>query len=170
MQSMLVRIRCRPSPARVRSASMRTPVELGAVFREQGLKVTPQRQLLFRLLHGNATHPTAEALFGAASELMPGISLRTVYQTLNDLTAMGELQMLTLGPGSARFDPNVADHHHVVCEGCGDVRDVYVAGIGGLSVQGQPGFQARAARIVFHGACERCDPSLVHDIPITSTH
>ena len=104
---------------------MRHPAELTAAFRARGLKLTPQRQLLFRLLHDNSTHPSAEALFAAASAQMPGISLRTVYQTLNDLVAMGELQQLHLDPGSARFDPNVGDHHHVVCDVCGDVRDVY---------------------------------------------
>ena len=71
---------------------MRSPDQLTVAFRNAGLKVTPQRQLLFRLLHNNSAHPTAESLFVAASAEMPGISLRTVYQTLTDLTDMGELQ------------------------------------------------------------------------------
>ena len=55
---------------------------------------------------------------------MPSISLRTVYQTLNDLAEMGEIQALDLGTGSTRFDPNIDEHHHLVCERCGLVRDV----------------------------------------------
>ena len=62
-----------------------------------GLKVTPQRQLLFRCSHGNTSHPTAEALYTRREPVMPGISLRTVYQTLTDLAAMGELQSLSSG-------------------------------------------------------------------------
>ncbi|MCU1500757.1 MAG: perR, partial [Ilumatobacteraceae bacterium] len=108
---------------------MRSPAELTTAFRERGLKVTPQRQLLFRLLHDNATHPTADALFANAAELMPGISLRTVYQTLNDLAAMGELQTVRVDAGSTRFDPNVAQHHHLRCDECGDLHDVYVDGL-----------------------------------------
>ncbi len=42
---------------------MRTPAELTDAFRAQGWKVTPQRQLLFGLLHDNVTHPSADALF-----------------------------------------------------------------------------------------------------------
>ena len=64
---------------------MRSPTDLATVFRDRGMKLTPQRQLLFRLLHENEAHPSAEALFAVASEQMPGISLRTVYQTLTDL-------------------------------------------------------------------------------------
>ena len=54
-------------------------------------------QLIFSLLHDNTTHPTADALYATASHKMPGISLRTVYQTLNELAEMGELQTIDLG-------------------------------------------------------------------------
>jgi Fe2+ or Zn2+ uptake regulation protein len=135
---------------------MRSPAELTAAFRAQGLKVTPQRQLLFRLLHDNVGHPTAEQLFAVASDQMPGISLRTVYQTLTDLTAMGELQSFDFGTGATRFDPNVGAHHHVVCGVCGQVCDVYVAGTADLQVEGLDGFAVDRSDIVFHGTCARC--------------
>ncbi|MDO8364685.1 MAG: Fur family transcriptional regulator [Actinomycetota bacterium] len=135
---------------------MRTPTELTTAFRERGLKVTPQRQLLFRLLHANPTHPTAEALFATASEQMPGISLRTVYQTLNDLAAMGELRVLLFAGGSTRFDPNVSDHHHAQCDRCGELHDVYVDRLEALTVAGFDGFVAERASIVFSGLCAAC--------------
>jgi Fe2+ or Zn2+ uptake regulation protein len=135
---------------------MRSPTELSTAFRASGLKVTPQRQLLFRLLHDNTTHPTAESLFAVASEQMPGISLRTVYQTLTDLTAMGELQSFDFGSGPARFDPNVGSHHHIVCRVCNEVADVYVDGASDLDVAGLNGFAIDRSDIVFHGVCANC--------------
>ena len=135
---------------------MKSPTELTEAFRANGLKVTPQRQLLFRLMHGNTTHPTAEALFSDASVQMPGISLRTVYQTLTDLASMGELRLIDVGGGAVRFDPNVDDHHHVVCELCGDVRDVYVADSQNLSIDGLDGFAIDSTSILFHGSCAKC--------------
>jgi Fe2+ or Zn2+ uptake regulation protein len=135
---------------------MRSPAELTDAFRSAGLKITPQRQLLFRLLHHTAAHPSAEALHVAASAEMPGISLRTVYQTLSDLVAMGELQQLQLDAGSARFDPNVDDHHHLVCHACGTVRDVYVDGVDVATVTGLDGFEVVSTNIVFRGTCASC--------------
>lgn len=135
---------------------MKSPTELAAAFRADGLKVTPQRQLLFRLLADNDEHPTAEVLYARASELMPGISLRTVYGTLADLAAMGEIRSITLGGGAARFDPNVEDHHHVVCDRCGAVGDVYVEGTDALSVTGLAGFTTTDTAIVFRGTCATC--------------
>ena len=135
---------------------VRSPAELTDIFRANSLKVTPQRQLLFRLMHGNEGHPTADALFARASEQMPGISLRPVSQTLTDLAAMGELRSLDLGTGATRFDPNTDDHHHVVCDRCGDVRDVYVSGTECLPVDGLGGFEVRETSILFKGVCPRC--------------
>ena len=137
---------------------MRSPAELTEAFRASGLKVTPQRQLIFRLLDGNTGHPTADRLFAEASDLMPGISLRTVYQTLNDLAAMGELGQVAIGGGATRFDPNTDDHHHVVCSSCGAVRDVYVDGTDQLAIEGLDGFAATSTSIVFHGECTECAP------------
>ena len=134
---------------------MRNPAELTSAFRARGLKVTPQRQLLFRLLHGNTAHPSAEALFALAHAEMPGISLRTVYQTLTDLAAMGELESLSLG-GATRFDPNTDPHHHAQCSRCGALHDVYVEQLGCLEVRGLDGFTPNGATIVFSGLCAAC--------------
>src|SRR5262245_46089168 len=99
--------------------------QLTAAFRERGLRVTPQRQAIFRLLHGVDSHPTVESLYEAARAQMPTISRKTVYQTVHDLEAMGEVHVLDVGTGTIRVDPNVEDaHHHLVCTNCGTVRDV----------------------------------------------
>jgi len=145
------------STSRDNFADMRTPAELTKAFRARGLKITPQRQCIFRILHGNAAHPTAEAVYATAAGEMPSISLRTVYQTLNDLAAMGELQHLDLGTGSFRFDPNLDDHDHLVCEGCGLVRDVNLD-TSALAVAPDvlDGFAVRAVDVVFRGHCPTC--------------
>jgi Fe2+ or Zn2+ uptake regulation protein len=109
-------------------------------------------------LYGNEAHPTAEAVHRVASAQMPAISLKTVYQTLNDLAAMGELSMLDVGTGSARFDPNIeTSHHHLVCERCGKVRDLH-ASFGDLVVPDaqRQGFTIGTAEIVFRGVCDSC--------------
>ncbi|MHB8670107.1 MAG: Fur family transcriptional regulator [Acidimicrobiales bacterium] len=137
---------------------MRSPTELTRLFRDRGLKVTPQRQCIFRLLHANSAHPTAESVYLAARAEMPTISLRTVYGTLHDLAAMGEVRELDLGTGAARFDPNVEHtHHHLVCGDCGRVRDLH-ADYPGLSVPGPQlqGFRVGVAEVIFRGKCAEC--------------
>ncbi len=141
---------------------MRTPEELATWFRYRGLKVTPQRELLFRLVYGNQAHPTAEAVHAEARQIMPTMSLKTVYQTLNDLTDMGELLQLDFGTGSSRFDPNVDDHHHLVCTSCGKVRDLF-ATFSDLDVPpgDRQGFEVEEAEVVFRGVCAACRATAV---------
>ncbi len=136
---------------------MRSPDELTAAFRERGLRVTPQRQAIFGVLYGSERHPTAEWVHEAVRVDLPTVSLKTVYQTLNDLAAMGELHQLHLGPGSARFDPNDAPHHHLVCESCGAVVDLH-ADFTNLQVpEGLGhGFLVSSTEIVFRGRCAEC--------------
>ena len=135
---------------------MRSPAELTLLFRERGLKVTPQRQCIFRVLDGNDVHPTAESVYAAAAAEMPTISLRTVYSTLNDLAAMGEIQQLDLGTGSARFDPNTDGHHHLVCTRCGKVRDVYGSARVRVPDEQLDGFTVDTTEVVLRGLCDRC--------------
>jgi Fe2+ or Zn2+ uptake regulation protein len=136
---------------------MRTIDELTTLFRERGLKITPQRELIFRLLQGNATHPTAETVYLQAVEVMPMISLKTVYQVLNDLRGLGEIQSIEVGTGALRFDPNNSEHHHLVCQGCGDVRDVHLDTTELSLSRGQrQGFSVEGVDVTFRGLCTTC--------------
>jgi Fe2+ or Zn2+ uptake regulation protein len=131
---------------------------LTTIFREQGLRVTPQRQAIFRLLEGDLSHPTVESLFDRARTDMPTISLKTVYQTVHDLEALGEVRVLDLGTGSVRVDPNVEDdHHHLLCTTCGRVRDVPVE-FDGLNVplRFRRDFTVDDVQVIFRGHCNHC--------------
>ncbi|MDA8058423.1 MAG: Fur family transcriptional regulator [Actinomycetota bacterium] len=146
---------------------MQTPEELTARFRATGRKVTAQRQCVFRVLQGDESHPSAEAVHAAARRQVETISLKTVYQTLHDLTELGEIAALDIGTGMVRFDPNVEEpHHHLVCRVCGKVSDL-VVDFPELSVpeRAAQGFELGAPEVVFRGRCPECrsrstDPSV----------
>jgi Fe2+ or Zn2+ uptake regulation protein len=137
---------------------MKTVEELTQRFRAEGLRVTPQRQAIFRLLHGNAEHPTVESIYESARSEMPTISLKTVYQTVHDLETMGEVALLDVGTGSVRVDPNVEHaHHHLICTRCGRVRDVLVD-VGTLRIPARErrGFTVADVEVHFRGVCDEC--------------
>jgi Fur family transcriptional regulator, stress-responsive regulator len=142
---------------------MRTVDQLTETFRDQGLRVTPQRQCIFRLLQGHDGHPTVEALYESARVEMPTISLKTVYQTVHDLADMGEVSLLDLGTGSVRVDPNVEEaHHHLICVRCGKVRDLLVD-VSELRppARHRHGFTVSSVEVNFRGVCEECAPAPV---------
>lgn len=137
---------------------MRTPDELTELFRASGRKVTAQRQCIFRVLWGNVSHPSAEAVYEVARQEMETISLKTVYQTLYELVDLGEVAVMDVGTGAVRFDPNVdGEHHHLVCRSCGKVRDLYVE-FAELSVPPghAQGYEVGSAEVIFRGLCGGC--------------
>ncbi len=128
------------------------------MFRSRGLRVTPQRHAIFRVLTDATYHYTAEGVYAAVCTELPMISLRTVYQTLNDLSAIGELSALNLGTGSTRFDPNVDPHHHLVCDGCGAIEDLPNEFPGVLlPTYVAERFTVSSTEIVFRGRCANCE-------------
>ncbi|HEV3452696.1 MAG TPA: Fur family transcriptional regulator [Acidimicrobiia bacterium] len=142
---------------------MRTVEELTERFREHGFRVTPQRQAIFGLLQGDASHPTVEALHERARTAMPTISLKTVYQTVHDLEEMGEVELIHLGTGSVRVDPNVESaHHHLICTVCGSVHDVLVDVRDlRLPARDRRGFTVAEVEVHFRGICADCAPATV---------
>ena len=121
--------------------------------------MTPQRECIFRVLHGNPRHPTAESVYAQTRRQMPMMSLKTVYQTLHDLADMGEIHQLDLGTGSSRFDPNVDnEHHHLVCTRCGTVLDLSVPIDVSIPAAEQNGFAIASTEVIFRGLCADCGP------------
>ncbi len=94
--------------------------------RERGLAITPQRLAIIRALLSSAQHPTADAVYETVRQEHPYISRATVHRTLEVLCDAGEARKVTLLHDSARYDGNVAPHHHVVCVRCHRIADVSI--------------------------------------------
>lgn len=90
-----------------------------------GLRPTRQRLALGRLLFdGPDRHVTAEQLHAEAREDRISVSLATVYNTLNQLTAAGLLREVVVEPGRSIFDTNTSAHHHFYHECTGELQDI----------------------------------------------
>jgi Fur family ferric uptake transcriptional regulator len=125
----------------------------------RGWRITPQRRSVLRALEGEQVHLSAEQVLAAARRVVPEVSLATVYNTLNELTEMGEISEVRLADGTTRYDPKVGpDHHHLVCEGCGLIVDVEPLGVEGLAlpVAQRFGMTVETVEVVFRGHCSNC--------------
>lgn len=72
-----------------RATAAEADARLVARLRGGGLRVTPQRLALHRLLADRPRHVTAEALLREASTDLPGLALPTVYSTLELFAELG---------------------------------------------------------------------------------
>ena len=125
-----------------------------------GQRFTEQRAAVFRFLSGTESHPTADEVFHHVRAQRPGISLATVYKSLEALVGCGLASKLTYGDGSARYDGRTDPHHHIRCLSCGRVSDV-----AGRDPEAETrwmetraaGFRVVGYRLVLVGYCDECD-------------
>jgi Fur family ferric uptake transcriptional regulator len=128
-------------------------------LRERGWRVTAQRRAVAEAIAAGNLHLSADEVHHRARQAIPEISLATVYNTLNELVAMGELLKVQVASGPVRYDPNTAtDHHHLVCTECDTLYDVFPTGVEGvaLSADEQRGFIIDQVDITFRGRCPSC--------------
>jgi len=137
---------------------MTTAQEVESALRARGLRVTPQRSLVYRLVREmGAEHPSAEAIHIRATRVMPSLSLRTVYAILSELEEIKAIRAIDVGTGSRRFCVNPRRHHHLVCQRCGKITDVFVdVGPLELSPEQRRGFVVTGYDVVFRGLCAEC--------------
>ena len=119
--------------------------------------MTPQRQLIYSLLADDPSHPTVEAVHEAVVAVLPAVSLKTVYQALHDLEAIGDIRLVRVGNGPLRVDTKRERHAHLRCTGCGRVHDVDVDTSGlVLRAPQRRGFTVDGAEVTFTGRCPAC--------------
>ena len=93
-----------------------------ATLREQGYRLTPQRNLIWEVLRGAGRHVTAEEVAAEVQRTLPDVNVSTVYRTLELLVSL-DLVVETRLEGAASYyevSPEPT-HHHFVCTRCGMV-------------------------------------------------
>src|SRR3954466_1374896 len=97
---------------------------LSAALRDAGHRVTSQRLVLYRVLGELGRHASAEEIARVSSERLPGLSLPTVYATLQLFESLGLARRGDAGGPAALFDPRTDPHAHFACRRCGRVSDL----------------------------------------------
>ena len=121
---------------------------------ESGLRSTPQREIIYRILLSQRDHPTAEEVFSRVKSELPGTSLATVYNGLEALVSCGLVKQVNLERGASRYCPNLKEHAHFHDLHNGRVFDIdlppdLTARLRSLLPSG---CQATAIEINFHGS------------------
>jgi len=132
-----------------------------------GQRFTEQRAAVFRYLAHTDVHPTADEVFLSVRRDLPGISLATVYKSLETLVGCGLAVKLTYADNSARYDGRTDPHHHARCVVCDRVMDL----TGDISDSelhslGTSGFTVTGYRLELSGYCSECRLSEVGPEPV----
>jgi len=126
---------------------------------DHGLRLTPQREVLLRVLSTAMGHPTADEMVQRVRKVLPTVSHATVYRNLQELVREGLIRTLEVAGTAVQFELNPDDHHHFVCRRCGDVWDVYLSSLDVRINRRRTalnGFQVDRRDVQLHGVCAGC--------------
>jgi Fur family peroxide stress response transcriptional regulator len=120
---------------------------------DAGLRPTPQRELVYRLILEKRNHPTADELFARVKAQMPTMSLATVYNCLETLVQCGLVRQVNFERAPTRYCPNLHEHAHFHDETTGEVHDIDVPAelITRLRALLPAGYDASAVELSFRG-------------------
>ena len=127
-------------------------------FRQNGLRITPQRRVILELLANDDSHPTAEQVYQRILSVMPDVSRTTVYNTFRELSDLGELTPVhDLSEGGQRYDTNDEEHHHLYCVRCHTLIDIDHDFKGlSLAPEERSSYRILSRQVTFSGVCPDC--------------
>ena len=100
------------------------PAEIEIPEEISGLRMTRQRQEVYRTLLQQRNHPTANDVFMRVKDRLPQISLATVYNCLEALVQHGIIRQVNFDRESSRYCPNLSEHGHFHDAATGVIHDV----------------------------------------------
>ena len=123
-----------------------------------GLRCTPQRYAVMAFLMECNRHPTAAEIFEAVNRLDPRSSKATTYNNLRDLVEAGLVREVAVEGRAARFDAKGMQHHHFICDRCGNVEDLEWFDVPRPRLKSLGKRILRECELIFRGLCTKCAP------------
>lgn len=131
--------------------------DLAARLREQGLRLTPQRELILAAVE-QLGHATPDELLAHVRTQVRSVNASTVYRTLEVLEELGLVRHTHLSDRAPTYhSTREHEHVHVVCRRCHAVRS-YDTGVVQSLVEtlAEDGFTVDVGHLAVFGLCAEC--------------
>jgi Fur family ferric uptake transcriptional regulator len=128
-------------------------------LKTRGMRVTPQRAIIFEAIEKLEGHITAEDIYSEVQKINSFISLATVYRTLELLHEMSLITPTNLGGSQTYYAlKGHGAHHHLVCLECGAIEefDDDLFDLLRRQVGDQYGFDVQTDHMSLFGVCRTC--------------
>jgi Fe2+ or Zn2+ uptake regulation protein len=122
------------------------------------LKFSKQRELILNAVKDNTVHPTADFIYDYLKKDNPNLSLGTVYRNLSQLVNHGYIQKVSMPGLPDRFDSNVIEHNHMICDVCGNIQDIHSDILKNIpsAISNELDIEITSCTVILHGICKNC--------------
>jgi Fur family peroxide stress response transcriptional regulator len=131
---------------------------LSTLFKERGVPLTHQRNVIFGSIADRTDHPTADQVYEKVRGELPNISRMTVYRVLELFVNLGIITKVCHPGVAVRFDPTTDTHHHLICIKCQTLFDVEHSDEFAVELPDTRnlGFEVIGYSVQFRGLCADC--------------
>ncbi len=132
---------------------------LTTTLQSAGMRITPQRVAICKLLVESEEHPTAARIYELVKAQYPSISLATIYNTLETLVSLGAVNVLGhAGDDNVHYDADLEPHVNLACVACHKIVDLPSEHVTHLDseITSASGYKLLGARVLYYGLCPDC--------------
>ena len=132
-----------------------------ATLEHAGHRSGSARQAVVELLGEQDCCLTAQEIFDALRDRDRAVGIASVYRVLELLSSLALVQRIDVNDSAARYEPlhpSGHHHHHLVCDGCGQVIAFEDRGLEEAieSLSEQLGCAVDSHDVLLHGSCADC--------------
>jgi Fur family peroxide stress response transcriptional regulator len=136
---------------------VKSKTEILQELKKVGYRNTKHRQAIISFVAERQDHPSVRQIFSQLKSENSGISLATVYNTLNLLVEMNLLREIDFEETDNRYDTNLSPHFNLICTICGSITDFeHELPVSAELIRVQKGFIAKEYRLEYRGICHPC--------------
>jgi len=135
--------------------------EIKEIFHDKGLKCTPQRQAVLKVLQDSKGYLSINRIHSNVKELLPETGLATVYRSLETLVELNLVVKVHLEDGCHSYAIAPEGHRHpIVCTDCNSVIEYTECPMEDLSkkISKDTGIQINTHFLQLFGKCKECQP------------
>jgi Fe2+ or Zn2+ uptake regulation protein len=131
-------------------------------IRKQGKKITKTRKAIIEMLCSSHILLTAPEIQERLKTLEISVNKTSVYRELEFLLSQKLIQEVHIKPRVTHYESALhPHHHHLVCTGCGDTKDIETNEFEKTMQQveykaAQQGFAVKEHSLEFFGTCASC--------------
>ncbi|MFZ5374563.1 MAG: Fur family transcriptional regulator [Campylobacterota bacterium] len=127
------------------------------LLKRHRLKATPQRIAIIELMH-SAGHITIDELYRSILQKFASISLATLYKNIHSMMDVSLIREVKVAGYKTRYEIEKAQHAHIVCKECGELKDIPMNPSSLLKDPGfdMAGYKADDVSVVITGICPHC--------------
>lgn len=121
-------------------------------------KRSKQRDAILEVLKNTTEHPDASVIYDRVREIIPNISLGTVYRNLAVMADEKDILRIHGEDSAVHYDGNLMPHYHAVCRECGRIDDIFTDFTEEVASFAKKAYEGTIEdhSLIFYGLCGKC--------------